>query len=614
MSKKSKLRCLAALMLLAHSALGLAQTTLPYGMGNPASGYGTQSSTGSTQGDQDEQQNGSNNANRISPAEQARQTAQMQPRAMGPQQSTVARAAGDAGAPEGAAAPALPPPAPGVSGLTVFGQSLFQGRFAQESFKGFNPDYVISVGDQISLEIWGAVDAPLLLTVDSQGNIFVPRVGPVHVANVRNADLNEVMTRHIRRTYRENVQVYATVATAVPVKVFVSGYVRAPGLYAGFSSDSLLTFLDRAGGVDPLSGSYLDVRVLRSGQPLAQVNLYDFLTKGALPSLQLHDGDSIFVGQIGPVATVTGQVASSAQYEFAPGTTLGELLQTAGVNRNATNVRVTRNIGDRRQVFVVGVGDPFLSTRVEMADQIEVSVDRPIDRIAVTVQGENGGQTQYVLPYAATLADLTAQLKLTSQADPRGLQLFRSSVAQRQKAVLDSMLDNLEKSVLDAKSGTAEEASLRVQEAQLVMQFVQRSRSIVPKGQVILGEGYDPTKIVLQDGDVIRVPRESQLVVVHGEVVLPNSFVWHKRWDAKDYIEQAGGLLQKSADTRVLIMRPSGEVLNASNSSFFSGVPVRPGDEVMVLATVDSKNFQFTKELTQVLYQIAVAAGVVARL
>src|SRR5690606_24979123 len=91
------------------------------------------------------------------------------------------------------------------NGDGVFGASLFRGRFAAQSFKGFNPDYTISVVDRIDLKLWGAVDFAAVLEVDTQGNIFVPRVGPITVANARNAELNELVGARVRSVYRDNV-------------------------------------------------------------------------------------------------------------------------------------------------------------------------------------------------------------------------------------------------------------------------------------------------------------------------------------------------------------------------------------------------------------------------
>ncbi|SHG84898.1 protein involved in polysaccharide export, contains SLBB domain of the beta-grasp fold [Hydrocarboniphaga daqingensis] len=490
----------------------------------------------------------------------------------------------------------------------VFGQVLFQGNFARESFKGFNPNYIISVGDTIALRMWGAVENQLELTVDAQGNVFVPKVGPVQVANVPNERLNETVENRIRSVFKADVGVYATLAAAVPVKVFVSGFVQRPGLYPGFASDSILTFLDRAGGINPKTGSYLDVRLLRGGQVVSQVDLYRFMTEGFLPAPQLKDGDSVFVGPSGPSVKISGLVTNTAQFEFKPGTVIRDLLSIAGISGRATHVRLARNVGPKRDAFYVPVNDPFLDTEAKTGDEIEVTADRLVKQIAVAVEGEHESAGFYVLPYEATLADLLKQIQYSAQSNSAGLQLFRKTVAERQKQVLDETLQKLEQSVLNARSWTPEEAELRSKEAALVLQFVERAKLIQPKGQVVLYAGVDPSTIALEDGDVLRIPRVSNVVQVHGEVYLPNSFIWRKRQDAGDYVEQAGGVLQRSSSDRILVISPSGEITQGS------GTLVNPGDEVLVLPTVDSKKFQFSKDIIQVIYQIAIAAGVVARL
>lgn len=500
-----------------------------------------------------------------------------------------------------------------IDAVPVFGSALFQGNFAATSFKGFSPEYVISVGDLIDMRLWGAVDLQTQLSVDAQGNIFIPHVGPVRVMNVKNGELNQVVTRQVRQTYRDDVGVYATLNSSEPVKVFVSGYVVRPGLYSGYAADSILNFIDRAGGINSISGSYIDVRLLRDGRPVANANLYDFLVKGSLPQVQLHDGDSVFVGPIGTTAMVQGLVATPAQYEFAAGTKIVELLAMAGANARTTNVSISRSQGTKREVIYVPMGDPALDGPVANGDVIEAMADRAVGQIAVLLEGEHEGASQYVLPYSATLSDLLTQVKYSQQSNKGGLQLYRKSVAQRQKQTLDEMLQKLEQSVLTARSATEEESQLRARDATLILQFIQRAKSIVPKGQVILPQDLDPATIALEDGDVVRIPRDSRLVQVHGEVFMPNAFVWRKGLDVDDYIKQAGGLIQKTAGDRILLVRPSGEIASIG-TGFLSASDVEPGDEILVLPAVDTKHFEYGKDIIQIIYQIAVAAGVVARL
>jgi len=188
----------------------------------------------------------------------------------------------------------------------VFGANLFIGTFARQGPTRFNPDYAIAIGDRIEVHFWGAFTHEGVVTVDPQGNIFLPHVGPIRVLGVRNQELQKMVDRAIRRVFRRNVYVYASLASAQPVRVFVSGFVRRPGLYNGNSMDSLLHYLDQAGGIDPERGSFLNVQVKRGELVRATFNLYDFILEGRLPLIQLSDGDVIFVGPRQHVVKVAG--------------------------------------------------------------------------------------------------------------------------------------------------------------------------------------------------------------------------------------------------------------------------------------------------------------------
>ena len=128
--------------------------------------------------------------------------------------------------------------------------------------------------------MWGAHEAAVELVVDAQGNIFIPKVGPVQLQGVANKDLNKVVERKVRSIYQNNVNLYANLNATEPVKLFVTGFVKSPGLYGGFASDSVLAFLAKSGGIRPESGSYLNVELKRSGETRATFNLYDFLLDG----------------------------------------------------------------------------------------------------------------------------------------------------------------------------------------------------------------------------------------------------------------------------------------------------------------------------------------------
>lgn len=499
-----------------------------------------------------------------------------------------------------------PPPRPTAPMAgKIFGGQLFNGNFRGEQFPGFNPNYQISIGDRITIRIWGAVTIDGVFPVDPQGNIFVPSLGPVPVLGVRNGDLNGHIQARAQKIFRENVGIYATLDATQPVKVFVTGFVSNPGLYGGLSSDSVLYYLDKAGGVDPERGSYIDIKVMRNQTVRKTVNLYDFLLSGKLELIQLSDGDTIIVEPRKQSVTVSGQVFNPATFEFDQSPfTVADLLKLAAVKPTATHVSVLRRTGREKTSEYYEIAK---AQQVQLNDGDEVNIlsDRYNGTILIRVEGAHVGEHALILPYGATLQEVLVRLSPTSRSNLDAIQLFRKSVAQRQKEMIEASLAALETQALTARSATLEEANLRGKEAEMILQFVARARNVEPKGQVVLaGEPKVLEETLLEDGDTIVIPEKNSLLLVHGEVMFPNAIVHTPGATPDYYIKQAGGYAQNADTSRILLFKTNGVVLNVKGNY----KEIVAGEELMVLPKVDVKSLEIAKGFTQVLYQIAVAA------
>ena len=497
----------------------------------------------------------------------------------------------------------------------VFGQQIFTGAFAQQSFVGFNPDYSISTGDRILLNMWGSVETAIELVVDAQGNVFIPQIGPVAVRGVLNKDLNEHVTKAVATTFTKNVGVYASLAAAEPVKVFVTGFVKKPGLYAGHASDSVLYFLDSAGGVDKAKGSYIDIEVLRNGETLKQINLYDFLMEGRLPLFQIADGDTVIVKPSKSRVGVFGEVQNSYLFEFdGPNVKIDDLLSLARPAAQATHVRINNNSSEKLEVIYLPIAEA-LSRTVNAGDVLELTSDKGQGTISVRVEGENTNGKEFVLNYGSDLGDLLGRLDMGADAQKEAIQLFRETVKLRQKEMLMSQLRALEQSVLTAQSNTIEEAQLRTQEAQLVLQWVERAKAVEPLGQVNLGASSTREEILLEAGDIVRIPRTSKLIMVHGEVLFPSAMTYEGGMTVEDYIVKSGGFTQGAGKANVLLLHRDGTFEKITSGRLDSTrIAVLPGDEIFVLPKVATKNFQLAKDIIQILFSLALSAGVVVRL
>ena len=491
--------------------------------------------------------------------------------------------------------------------IAVFGQHLFQGDFRDESFTGFNPNYQVAVGDKIRVQVWGAVELALDLTVDPQGNVFIPNVGPVSVLGVRNETLNEVIRNTIKEVYFDNVEIYATLEDAQPVKVFVTGYVVNPGLYGGFSSDSILFYLDKAGGIDPKRGSFIDISVKRGQKIVNSVNLYEFLAEGRLEYIQLADGDVIFVNPIKYQVTISGDVNNAFLFEFAEShISLEQALELAQVQANATHLSISRKTAGKTISSYHSL-DSVDELSLRPGDEVGITTDLKPETILVKVTGEQLGPKQLILPYGARLNDAVERLVPDERSDFESIQLFRREVAIRQKEMLDESLTNLEKNILGARSSSREEAQLRVAEADLLTKFIAKAKEVEPKGQIVLGE-QEERNVYLENGDVLFVPAHTSLVMIHGEVAFPNTQVYSFSDTVADYVERAGGFTQNADKSNILILKRNGSIINLKKAhGNYKRIGLTPGDEVIVMPKVNFKSIQLVKDITQILFQIAVA-------
>lgn len=499
----------------------------------------------------------------------------------------------------------------------LYGSWLFNGGFSDVSFSSINPNYRISHGDTLLVQLWGGIDYQAETKVDPQGNIFIPKVGPVKVIGVTNSKLNKVLLKSVKRVYKSNVEAYVTLLSSQKVKVFLSGLVKKPGLYEGQSADSVLRFVDQAGGIRSDIGSYRHIQVKRANKTKYKIDLYEFLEQGIMPAIQLQDGDVIFVGPKKGDITIEGEVGFSGKYELREHTeNLGNVLNTLVANEKATHVTVIEPQGDDNNKEVNATQYPLSKAdgvALKPGALVKVSSQLRAKSISVEVVGEHNSEFEMVLPWGANLAQLLDKIQYTGLSNQDAIQLYRKSVAIRQKDMLMASLQALEQSVLTARSETKESAQLRAAEAEIILKWIEKAKSVEPKGQVLLSDGYDASAVILQQGDRIVVPAKRNLVMVHGEVLFPTAIAYKNDMAAEDFIASAGGATADIDDMNILVLKPNGAFVDVNND-LADEDEVSPGDEVFVLAKPDVKSLQLTKDLTQVIYQIAVSAAVVLAL
>ncbi|WP_279176956.1 polysaccharide biosynthesis/export family protein [Campylobacter insulaenigrae] len=498
------------------------------------------------------------------------------------------------------------------SAIKVFGAHLFSGNFTKFTQHVYNPDYKLTVGDRINVKIWGAVEFIQTLTVDSQGNIFIPKVGAINLLGVKNSALVSVITKAINKIYKSNVYVYADMDIYQNVSVFVTGNVNQPGLYQGLSSDSIIQYIDKAKGINLEYGSFREIEILRDNQVIKKIDLYDFLLKGELGLFPFRMGDVILVGSVKDYVFVNGDVQKPFRFELNQDIkTLADIANIAGAKPIVTNAVVKSYRADHRLQIDAYAKKDFSEVILHAGDEIEFRPDYTAQNINIQIEGEHNGLHSIVVKKGTTLADVVDMISANPQSNMQALQIFRKSVAATQKQLINAQLKELETLALTSSSVNAEQASIRATQAKTILDFIERAKKVEPKGQIVIDSVKAYKAVVLEDGDIINIPSKNNIVLVQGEVSIPGAFVYINKEKLRYYINLAGGYSDRADVSRVLIINANGK---ATKYNGRSSADIKPGDSVLVLPKVDSQNLQVVSMLTQILYQIAIATNVVLNL
>jgi len=496
-----------------------------------------------------------------------------------------------------------------TSQLLPFGANLFLNATPPSSLAP-NPNYIIQPGDTVQIQLYGGETAQSTSVVDTQGNVFLPGFGPVHVAGTAAANLQLAVQQQLAHAFTSNVSVYAVLQSENSITVYVTGFVRAPGQYLGSASDSVLDFLSRAGGIDPSRGSYRDIEVLRNGQLLDHVDLYNFLLAGSELPETLRTGDTILVGKQEPLIAVGGAVRNNYLFEVPSSVTAGEdILDFAQPLSSATNVLIsgTRN-GQPYSQYVSLSQLP--QTPLYDQDQLTFISDVPAPTITVQVQGSRIGPSVLVADRDTTLKTVLNYIAVDpADADTRSIYIVRPGLAQQQYAAIQTALDRLQKALFYATSVTTGEAQIRASEATQIQAYINAARLIQPDGILVVADAKgNMNNVRLEDGDIITIPESSDTVMVDGEVEDPQAVAYNPAETRAQYIDQAGGTTERGRKSQTLIRRLSGRLELDPNA------PIEPGDELVVLPYVETQNFVITQDVLSLIYQVAASTYFASKL
>jgi protein involved in polysaccharide export with SLBB domain len=487
------------------------------------------------------------------------------------------------------------------------------------------PDYILNVGDIISISMAGSTEGSIDKEINTEGQIFLPKVGPVTLAGVHYGDLKERISSAIGTQYR-GYSVTVGIRQLRGIRVYVTGFANNPGAYSVNSLSTMVNAVLAAGGPAG-GGSFRSIKLYRHGQLVSDFDLYDLIRNGdRSKDAILQNEDVLVVPPVGEEVAITGSVNAEGIYETKPGETIQTILGYAGG---------PSNLADKSRVMLYRLSDlgkiggqevslaEAGGLKINGGDLLQVLSEGTLQRsvarqsVLVRVEGEVNDPGNYYVPANTSLGEVMAKAGgITSRGYVYGTRVERTSVRRQQREGFREAVQQLEMTLAAAPltGGQALDAGERASQLAGARAVLDRLREAEPDGRVVLDLSPQatalPSNLILENNDRILIPPRATTVGVFGAVYRPASFLFSeaKPPRVKDYIERAGGPIRAADKGGIFVIRANGSVLSKRNGAL--SAHVLPGDVIFVpVKTQSTSLWARLAQITTIISQIGFTAA-----
>lgn len=386
-------------------------------------------------------------------------------------------------------------------------------------------------------------------------------------------------------------------------RVQISGAVYRPGVYALTPGMRIKDLILKADGLR--EDAFVNQAVIFRKNSMQLPEMRSFIPRAVMndtDNILLQRDDSIYIASVLNMhekdsVYISGEVISPNTYAFADGMTLKDLLLLAnGFNHkaNIAEVEVYRQITDiktlnanviKAKTFKIkmdknldyGEAGTF---KLKREDHVVVrSIFGAEDLKQVSVVGEVVAPGNYILTSKNQhISDLLNDAGgLTAYAYPSGAMLIRKPRANKSTQILNNVaqktIEHQQKDLRDSLHQTAPQ------------ELLQEPDMVAIDLQEIIKHPKSPDDLILEEGDVLSIPKRPETVSVTGEVLMPALIRFQKGKSLEYYIQHAGGFSSRALKSKSYVIYPNGSVDATSSFLGIKSYPeVQAGARIVVPA------------------------------
>jgi protein involved in polysaccharide export with SLBB domain len=289
-------------------------------------------------------------------------------------------------------------PKPLIDSL-IFGSELYTSvapSFEPNMSLATPVNYILGPNDVLSVSVYGVQVFDGELPVSTEGTVNVPNVGQIKVAGLTIESVTQRLKTAMARVYSTlssgGSKLAVTLSKIRSIKVNVIGSVF-PGTYTVSSLSTVFNVLYLAGGPRQF-GSFREIELVRSGQPIKKVDLYRFLLNGdQSDNIGLKDNDVIRIPAYKTRVELQGQVKRPGIFEVLPGEKFFDVLAFASgftdtaymasvkVYQRNDRERTVKDVArDSYQVYTPQTGDVIITSKILNRFQNRVKITGAVFR------------------------------------------------------------------------------------------------------------------------------------------------------------------------------------------------------------------------------------------
>ena len=284
-------------------------------------------------------------------------------------------------------------------------------------------DYLLGVGDQLLVRIWGSTSGETQVTLDRNGEVSFSKLGTLKLAGVKSSHAEAVVKSFFARYYKD-FEISVSLGKLRNITVFVVGQSRFPGSYSLNSQATLTTGMFISGGPNS-SGSIRRVQLKRQGVVLSEFDLYAFLSRGdKTADIRLQDGDVIFFPKAAGFMAFTGKVNTPGVFEIKDDTeSVADFLSLAGGlpivadPRRATLERLVPGQDQPRRLEEFDLDAKGLQKKLQSGDLVTVAAIVPELANGITLRGNVSQPARFAWRAGMRISDVISQKSLLMSPD-----------------------------------------------------------------------------------------------------------------------------------------------------------------------------------------------------